>query len=76
MSHTFEFRGYRIQSNGDFSGPVKIQKDPEGDEAAPRMEVPAELLFAFTAEMVRSREVERLESADWPELLGLKGEDD
>jgi hypothetical protein len=68
MSHTFASdKGEIFFYNSDFSGEVRI-RPVDGPETY----VDCQSLLEFAAEYVRAREIEKLEQAEWEELL-IKG---
>lgn len=61
--HTFKFGKEIINYNSDYSGNVIINN---GEES---IEVSAEILFAFTADMIRNKKINELENATTDEIL-------
>jgi hypothetical protein len=73
--HTFRYNGWVIHYNPDMSGDAEILHPTDFKDRAGRCGVtlPADLLLAFTADVIRERRIAALEQLTVTELiLGLE----
>lgn len=65
----YDDKSFRVHHNGGYDGNVTIQDNITRE----KIELPAQLLYDFTAEMLRSRLISNLEDADTQDILSWAG---